>query len=203
MALAPIQLIGIDCATEDARIGLAHGSADGADLHVLDARQCSRDQPAMQTIGEWITTREHTQTLLAIDAPLGWPAALGEALAGHQAGDAISVGAHDLFRRDTDRFIKRTLGKQALDVGADRIARTAHAALGLLGELRRRLGDAIPLAWTPTLTDPHQRRAPGHHHPFHQVEGHGALTLALRIQTPILAFVPDIHILPVQVQGCH
>lgn len=154
MPETPVQLIGIDCATEDARIGLAHGIADGPNLHVLDARQCSRDQPTIQTIAQWITTRQHPQTLLAIDAPLGWPAALGRALVGHQAGDAIGVDAHDLFRRETDRFIKRTLGKQPLDVGADRIARTAHAALGLLGELRQRLGNVIPLAWTPTLTDP-------------------------------------------------
>ncbi len=154
MTRAPVQIIGIDCATEDARIGLAHGIADGPNLQVLDARQCSRDQPAIQTILEWITTRQYPQTLLAIDAPLGWPAALGKALAGHQAGDAISVDAHDLFRRETDRFIKRTLGKQPLDVGADRIARTAHAALGLLGELRRLLGHVIPLAWATTLTAP-------------------------------------------------
>ncbi|WP_082054419.1 DUF429 domain-containing protein [Methyloterricola oryzae] len=34
------------------------------------------------------------------------------------------------------------------------MARTAHAALGLLGELRPGLGYVIPLAWTPKLTDP-------------------------------------------------
>jgi hypothetical protein len=54
-----------------------------------------------------------------------------------------------MFRRATDRFIKKELGKTPLDVGADRIARTAHAALRLLGDLRERLSAPIPLAWTP------------------------------------------------------
>jgi hypothetical protein len=36
-------------------------------------------------------------------------------------------------------------------VGADRIARTAFAALGLLGRLRQRLAHDIPLAWTPSI----------------------------------------------------
>jgi hypothetical protein len=53
-----------------------------------------------------------------------------------------------MFRRETDRFIQRTLGKTPLDVGADRIARTAHAALRLLGDIRTQLGIAIPLAWS-------------------------------------------------------
>ena len=48
-----------------------------------------------------------------------------------------------------DRFIHAQVGKNPLDVGADRIARTAHAALTLLGELRRRLHCDIPLAWSP------------------------------------------------------
>ena len=40
------------------------------------------------------------------------------------------------------------LGKKPLEVGADRIARTAVAALALLHDLRRRSGLPIPLAWT-------------------------------------------------------
>jgi hypothetical protein len=40
------------------------------------------------------------------------------------------------------------------DVGADRIARTAHAALRLLGDLRAQLSAEIPLAWKPELSEP-------------------------------------------------
>ena len=45
--------------------------------------------------------------------------------------------------------------KKPLDVGADLIARTAHAALRLLGVLRTQLGAAIPLAWDPADVTEH------------------------------------------------
>ena len=89
--------------------------------------------------------------LLALDAPLGWPAPLGDALAGHRAGDPLDASAHALFRRATDRDVRARLGKQPLDVGADRIARTARAALGLLGALREQLDLPIPLVWYPDV----------------------------------------------------
>ena len=54
-----------------------------------------------------------------------------------------------MFRRTTDVFIQLKLKKTPLDVGADRIARTAYAALAILGTLRSELGTPIPLAWTP------------------------------------------------------
>jgi predicted nuclease with RNAse H fold len=53
-----------------------------------------------------------------------------------------------LFQRATDRRIKDDIGKQPLEVGADRIARTAHAALEILHDLRQRVGKPIPLAWS-------------------------------------------------------
>ena len=95
---------------------------------------------------EWVQQRG-TPTLLALDAPLGWPGPLADALANHYAGAEFDAEAHDLFRRATDRFIKQRIGKQPLDVGADRIARTAYAALTLLGDLQRRSNEPIPLAW--------------------------------------------------------
>jgi hypothetical protein len=64
---------------------------------------------------------------------------------------ATRVEANHLFRRLTDQFIKSKIGKQLLDVGADRIARTAHAALTLLDEIRIKIGEVIPLAWETGL----------------------------------------------------
>lgn len=61
---------------------------------------------------------------------------MGQALNYHYAAEGVSIGPNDLFRRETYRFIKRNVGKQPLDVGADRIARTAHAALKVIEELR-------------------------------------------------------------------
>jgi hypothetical protein len=62
---------------------------------------------------------------------------------------ALGKEPNELFRRATDDDIKLRLGKRPLDVGADRIARTAAAALKLLDRLRRETGRPIPLAWTP------------------------------------------------------
>lgn len=56
-----------------------------------------------------------------------------------------------MFRRTTDQFIKQHIGKQPLDIGADRIARTVHAALSFLETLRKATGEAIPLVWEPAL----------------------------------------------------
>jgi hypothetical protein len=63
------------------------------------------------------------------------------------------VKANAMFRRYTDRFIQEKIGKTPLDVGADRIARTAYSALTLLGALRRRLRCNVPLAWSPEHRD--------------------------------------------------
>ena len=52
-----------------------------------------------------------------------------------------------MFRRLTDDEMYRRLGKRPLDVGADRIARTAHSALSLLDGLRKPHAGSIPLAW--------------------------------------------------------
>ena len=84
-----------------------------------------------------------------MDAPLGWPTLLSRSLVKHRAGEKIAIAPNDMFRRETDRFIKEKLRKNPLDVGADKIARTAHAALRLLGDLRERLRTPIPLAWAP------------------------------------------------------
>lgn len=54
-----------------------------------------------------------------------------------------------MFRRQTDDFIYQTLKKRPLDVGANMIARTAHAALEMLHRLRARTGQELSLAWSP------------------------------------------------------
>jgi hypothetical protein len=65
------------------------------------------------------------------------------------AGSGIDISPDLLFRRATDRFVKSHFGKQPLDVGADRIARTAKAALELLDRIRSQTALRIPLVWEP------------------------------------------------------
>jgi hypothetical protein len=52
-----------------------------------------------------------------------------------------------MFRRSTDRFVHRVVGQLPLDVGANLIARTAHAALELLADVRAKSARETPLAW--------------------------------------------------------
>lgn len=144
-----IHIIGIDCATQDKKIGLAHGHFANGAITVESADICARGSSAAKTVAAWITSGERP-ALIAIDAPLGWPAPMG-ALLQHEAGRFIKGDPNEFFRRATDRHIKTTIGKMPLDVGADRIARTAFKALSLLEEIRSITGETVPLAWSVDL----------------------------------------------------
>jgi predicted nuclease with RNAse H fold len=144
-------VIGIDCATQPSSTGLVYARARAGRVSVLAATLGSPRQRPAQTIAGWLANEP--AALLALDAPLGWPQSIGPALMGHAAGEQLTATPNALFRRATDDAIAERLHKRPLDVGADRIARTAHAALALLGELRQLTGQSIPLAWAP-LTGP-------------------------------------------------
>jgi len=147
-----ITIIGIDCSADPAKVGLSMAVEEGADRCVVrSAMACSSEREVVEKIVSWLAGT--AKALIAFDAPLGWPRPMGTALAAHRAGQLLAVAANDLFRRATDRVVKEHLGKQSLDVGADRIARTAHSALRLLANLRRETALAIPLAWEPTYSD--------------------------------------------------
>ncbi|MEO0604987.1 MAG: DUF429 domain-containing protein, partial [Myxococcota bacterium] len=101
------------------------------------------DDRLLQTIGAVapvIRSMVSGRTLVAMDAPLGWPAALAAELATHVAGQPLTLPSLDrdqLFVRRTDREVTERFGRvglamRPLEVGADRIARTAQAALALL-----------------------------------------------------------------------
>ena len=108
----------------------------------------NRRDPLLDVLATWIEEAPEA-TLIAIDAPLGWPAPLAAALESHRAGGAIETPADCMFRRRTDDFVHEAIGKKPLEVGADRIARTAHAALDFLDQLGKTLGTPIRLAWNP------------------------------------------------------
>jgi predicted nuclease with RNAse H fold len=140
-----VTIIGIDCATDPANVGLALGTWGGGRAKIQDVVLGSREVPLARVAAGWIA--RDMPILIALDAPLGWPARLGSQLDRHSAGEPLDFQPNELFRRETDQVVKEKLGRQPLDVGADRIARTAHAALHLLGEIRRITGYPIPLAW--------------------------------------------------------
>jgi hypothetical protein len=145
-------LVGIDCATAPRKTGLALGELRDGVVHILRfATGTNRLTPA-QIVIDWL--EHYDEAIIALDAPLGWPRALGPCLTAHRAGLPIQTAANDLFRRLTDKEIKQRWGKQPLDVGADRIARTAVAALTFLDHIRLATGRPIPLAWTKEETEP-------------------------------------------------
>ena len=142
-------IIGIDCACDSRKVGIAVADLGGERASVRYVATGLAHDELVAMIAE-VIGRAAT-TLLAIDAPLGWPAPLGDRIASHRAGESLAGSPHALFRRETDRFVHRTVGRLPLDVGADRIARTAKAALDLLAEVRTATGQPIPLAWSPEL----------------------------------------------------
>lgn len=139
-------LIGIDCATQPRKVGLARGRLDGVSVFVDECLCGSSNVEPARIIADWISESE--DTLLALDAPLGWASALGPSLSTHQAGIAFEVSPDLLFRRRTDDDIAVRLGKRPLEVGANLISRTSVAAVDLLGQIRSITGESIPLAWS-------------------------------------------------------
>lgn len=143
-------ILGIDCATDPPKRGFAFAQFENDFCRVFSVETGLSDANIAELVVKLKKSCE--RVLLALDAPLGWPDALGSSLAGHHAGQPLNCSAHHLFRRETDRFIKEKFAKQPLDVGADRIARTAHSALCLLAEISEALGTPIPLAWGNDFT---------------------------------------------------
>lgn len=143
-------VVGIDCATQARKVGLARAVGSGSSFKVTEAMTCGRSHAPADVVARWLDSKR--SVLLALDAPLGWPLPLGEALGSHRAGLPLSVPGNMLFRRHTDRVVAERTGKTPLDVGADRIARTAHWALSFLDELRQELQEPIPLAWSTPFT---------------------------------------------------
>lgn len=158
-------ILGIDVATRLGRVGLACGRLDGDNLHVdevvagqdLPGRRNGPSSEMVEVVADWLCARIPARgpVLLAFDAPLGWPQPLSRGLADHVAGARLPApDAPDrLWRRATDVHIHQTVGKLPLEVGADRIARAAWAALELLHAIRTRTGRALPVPLVPSGTD--------------------------------------------------
>ena len=143
-----VRLIGVDWATDDCKRGVAVVDSVDDTTSIVDLSACSSRLTALHAIGTAISGTT-APSVIAVDAPLGWPAGLSQALSHHEAGGYLEVHANEMFSRETDRFIQETLKKKPLEVGANLIARTAHSANQFLNTLRRELSCAMPLLWSP------------------------------------------------------
>ncbi|MEZ4388252.1 MAG: DUF429 domain-containing protein [Candidatus Krumholzibacteriia bacterium] len=139
-----ITILGLDMAVDPRRRGVARGRLDG-DACLVDRVWRGDHADTSALVAEGLA---QGPVLLAVDAPLGWPRPLAEALGDHRAGSPPGPTADAMFRRHTDRVLARRLGKTPMDVGADRIARTAHAALTELARISAALGAPVELLWT-------------------------------------------------------
>ena len=148
-----MHVIGVDwAASDETKCGLALAELRDDDsiaiLELLTGREAPERRSAPQIVA-WL--RRYPHALLAVDAPLGWPARLADGVAAHVAGEPLGLTseASAFFTRATDRFIQRELRKSPLEVGADRIARTAFSALSLIRELREATRLPLRMAWEP------------------------------------------------------
>jgi predicted RNase H-like nuclease len=139
-------LVGVDCALDEQRLGLARGrlDADGK-LRIERVTLGTAGESAAASVSSWISGTG--PFVIALDAPLGWPQPLAASLLQHTAGEKLDAARDVLFRRQTDRELRKALGRWPPEVGADRIARTGLAALELLAEIRALADRPVPLAW--------------------------------------------------------
>lgn len=147
-----VTIVGIDCATKSSKVGLALASMEGSQPKVLEIGTGCHSQGINKLAGfiaSWVP--ESGPTLLALDAPLGWPDRLGKTLVWHSAGTPLNVEADQLFSRCTDHFVHTKIDKKPLEVGANLIARAAHATLTLLPEIGKQSKQPIKLAWSPSI----------------------------------------------------
>lgn len=141
----PVQIIGWDSAVQEGNNGLVAAEYWDGRIRITD--QWDHKVPLDEILQLWIG--RSTQTLLAIDCPLGWPATFGTHLAGHQAGQPLAAHPLRFFKRLTDINIQERFGKIPLEVSADRIARTAFFTLGRLGKMGGNAGHQPGMLWDP------------------------------------------------------
>lgn len=156
-----VHIIGIDCAADPSKIAVASARPAGDRMTIQSVfRGNGGEQPRSQRlhclaakIAQKIDL--NSPTLLAIDAPLGWPISMGQALSSHEAGSSLPERcAKMFFRRRTDRFVEEQTGKTPIEVGANLIARVSHTALRLLEMMRTQLRAHLI---TGPLTSPENR----------------------------------------------
>ena len=150
-----VAVVGLDAASDPRKFGYATGFFQDRVIEIsskgcLGNVEGQRDQ--LYRVVDWILGIDpNYRILLAIDAPLGWPSALSDALKRHVAGQIVTTPKEMTFRRLTERNLRQAEfgGHAPLEVAADRIARATHEALSVLDEIRTMTELGFPLAWTP------------------------------------------------------
>lgn len=144
-----VTIIGLDAASQREKFGFAVARYSAGVAEISKSGLIGNDPNALAEMADCIRSEP---TLIAIDAPLGWPDGMRASVRQHLAGERLDVAKDAMFRRATDRRL-RAQGFQPLEVGADRIARAAHEACTVLSELRSISGHRLPLIWDHQMPD--------------------------------------------------
>src|SRR5687767_3454883 len=83
--LPNVRLIGVDWSTDVRKCGVALADVHDGHVSLVELIGCKASRPALDVVAEAIAMRQ--PSLVAIDAPLGWPVGLSQALRNHSAGE--------------------------------------------------------------------------------------------------------------------
>lgn len=144
--LAGVRIIGIDCAADPGNIAVASAiQVDGrltVDGLFFGKKSGGTRTERLDLLATAISEQASTEapTLLAFDAPLGWPAAMRQALAKGVAGSVAGIpdDASRMFSRTTDLFVAHRTGKTPQKVGASLVATLTHTALRLIRMIEKK-----------------------------------------------------------------
>ena len=139
-------VIGLDASTDPKKVGLVAAVAGDNDVRIENFVKPNSWGEIQNFVARYV---EAGPTLVAIDAPLGWPRALGPLLAKHVAGAPLAGEPNEIFKRATDRYIDANVGQPTMSVGSDKIARTAACVMNFLDRVRVDTGFEVPLLWSP------------------------------------------------------
>ena len=111
-------VIGIDCATEPKKVGVAVAIASREKLELealFPAGQRTSETTVPGLVAGRVKSAQNagTPVLLALDAPLGWPDAMHRELAEHSAGRPLATGRQRMFSRRTDPVCLSAHGQEA------------------------------------------------------------------------------------------
>lgn len=159
--LTNARVIGIDCAADPKNIAVASATKAGTRLtidRVFLGRSTGGTRPdRLRCLATKVSGLISTEmpTLLALDAPLGWPVAMRSVLAGGVAGPVpgIPKDAGDFFRRRTDRIVADITGKTPQSVGASWVASLTHTALRLIDLIAKECGEHTSMGGTALALD--------------------------------------------------
>jgi predicted nuclease with RNAse H fold len=149
-----MNIIGIDCATENKKIGIVFSKFIGNKWTVTEISQGLNLANLTTKLRSFSQKKE--ETLIALDAPLGFPINLGKFLSPHKAGVPITNWDNgykehisQYVDRYTDRKIREKLNLIPLSVGADKISRVTFRTMELIGTIEKELGEKLNLIWKP------------------------------------------------------